>query len=283
MRRKMRRKNERDKKGHYSPMRDHLIVFEGDRRRVRYMLRTGKIRHQPRDVRKSIVVHQMLTRKEIEEQHDFIDKVIASTLSVALTGSDCTGFTNVGIEDRKIPDEIPDDPLPEQDKEGEYWKGYPNLSPGTMETAGKYAENEDIPDMVMSMGEWEFPIYTMKNGRRSVINNAEEMRKYIRNYQMTNLIEGKDHRCRAMPLKNGYEPDHNVLFVRCGDCGKYGCGELKGNADMGDYAYKIMHRKDFFCNAYGWTQMGGHGYAGGRRMICPECSKKYAKMGKAKQ
>ena len=67
-----------------------------------------------------------------------------------------------------------------------------------------------------------------------------------------------------------------MLCCRCGDCGKIAAGLLHGNPDMGDSAYQIMHRKDWFCCNFGWTFMGGHGYPGGRRMICPECSKVYA-------
>lgn len=45
---------------------------------------------------------------------------------------------------------------------------------------------------------------------------------------------------------------------------------------MGDWMYETYHRKNYFCEKYGWTYMGGHGYPGGRRMICPDCSKEYA-------
>lgn len=171
-----------------------------------------------------------------------------------------------------IPTSAVDDPLPEHEPDG-YWSGFK----GEKDSSLLYAEGAaNVADMIVSNTRMKYPI-TFLTSKRWIINTPEEYHRYIEFVYCTGLIEGTDHYIRYQLANKPSSFDKLVGFfaVRCGDCGKVAAGEFKGNPNMGDEMYQVLHRKDYFCKKFGWTYCGGHGYSGGRRMICPECSKKY--------
>lgn len=179
-------------------------------------------------------------------------------------------------EEPPWPASIPDDPLPPHEPDG-YWSGYRSSWPFDKEKDTEYAEGrEAIGDMAIRHRK-EYP-FIFRTSKFITVNNEEEFRAYIERTYTSELITAQgDNRCRYMLLEmtDDVSKALGMLCCRCGDCGKIAAGLFHGNPDMGDPAYQILHRKDWFCANFGWTFMGGHGYSGGRRMICPECSKRY--------
>jgi len=184
--------------------------------------------------------------------------------------------THVLKEEPPWPESIPDDPLPPHEPDG-YWSGHKTYWPFGKEKDTEYAEGREAIGEMAVRHRREYP-FSFLTSRYITVENKEEFRNYIERVYTTELItpEG-DNRIRYMLLEMNEDVDKalGMLCCRCGDCGKVAAGLFHGNPDMGDRLYQIMHRKDWFCANFGWTFMGGHGYPGGRRMICPECSKRY--------
>lgn len=182
-------------------------------------------------------------------------------------------------------DTVHNDPLPPHEPDG-YWSGYRVndmwVKDGTK--ALGYAEDDDIPALAQEYAEYPITIVT-NDHRKCDIQNDDELARYVRNVATVGLIDGTDNYIRYAWLNShcGSEDDVIGMFVcRCGDCGRKAQGIFRGNPDMGDSCYQTLHRKDWFCSNFKWTYMGGHGYPGGRRMICPECSKVYEQAEKKK-
>lgn len=152
------------------------------------------------------------------------------------------------------------------------------LQPPVNKTKDNYAEGADA---IVEMQD-RIVIYPLSLENKTFsyfkIKNKDEMDFFIRGYILPDLINDLgDNYIRYVLLSKPQSADNliGMFAVRCGDCGKYAQGLFNGNPNMGDPAYQVYHRKNWFCDNFGWTYMGGHGYAGGRRMICPECSKLY--------
>ena len=179
-------------------------------------------------------------------------------------------------EEPPWPASIPDDPLPPHEPDG-YWSGYRSGWPFDKEKDTEYAEGREAIGEMAVRHRREYP-FIFRTSRIIMVKDEEEFRNYIERVYTTDLIipEG-DNRIRYMLLEMNRDVDKalGMLCCRCGDCGKVAAGLFHGNPDMGDPLYQILHRKDWFCANFGWTFMGGHGSPGGRRMICPDCSKRY--------
>lgn len=171
------------------------------------------------------------------------------------------------------------DKLPQHGDDG-YWSGgYKAVE----NDKSKYAEGtKNVGDLAVANNKREYPYSLELNGVDFNFADQEDWRCYVENVALSNLINDVgDNFIRWIPL-NSISSYKNagklkgMFCVRCGDCGKVAQGLFNGNPDMGDPAYKVYHRKNWFCDNFGWTYMGGHGYPGGRRMICPDCSQEYA-------
>lgn len=221
--------------------------------------------------------HNDLIEKDEDGQKKYICKNCNSAYE--LLSAFITMFKNHKAKELVIPDSAPDDPLPERDKGEEYVVNRGEIV-GISDM--QYMSNPDeIVAFAKKYAIMPIPI-VLNDGRRKTIDNFEEFEKYIRNIALCNLIEGTDNRVRYVicdSRPNIEDKDVIGMFVvRCGDCGLVAGGEFHGNPDMGDSAYAIYHRKNYFCDNFDWIQLGGHGYHGGRVMICPECAKKYKKV-----
>lgn len=212
-------------------------------------------------------------------EKDIVDKIVAVAVATALIeaafGKEKQKKTSKETEP-VYPEQIPEDHLPSHEPDG-YWSGYRSRWPFGKEKDTDYAEgHEAIADMALRYRQ-DYP-FIFKTSRIITLNSSEDFRNYIERVYTVDLIHEIDNRIRYQLLKMDKDEKSAIgmLCCRCGDCGKIAAGLLHGNPDMGDPAYQIMHRKDWFCCNFGWTFMGGHGYPGGRRMICPECSKIYA-------
>lgn len=278
-RRKARRKA-RAPHGHYTQMKDSCDIFSGDLKKIS-LLKAGHMRHQPRRVRAMVLGKRgMLTRAQQEASKLIVDTILKATFGIMLGGNPDEVLEDLKMELRgekpkPYPDEIPEDPLPDHEPDG-YWSGYRSRWPFGKDKETEYAEGrEAIADMAIRHRD-SYP-FKFRTSQTIELDSAEDFRKYIERVYTTGLIipEG-DNRIRYQFLHKTSDSILGMLCCRCGDCGKIAAGLLHGNPDMGDSAYQIMHRKDWFCCNFGWTFMGGHGYPGGRRMICPECSKVYA-------
>ena len=258
-----------------------MEMTSGNRKRVNLWIRTGGARHQPRRVREIVTgKRRMLTRAEKEKEDNFIASILKATFRLAFGADEKDVFDDLhaelrGEKAKPFPAEMPDDPLPEHEPDG-YWSGHRNLWPFGKEMGLEYAEGrEAIADMAVRHRQ-KYP-FTFRTSKRVDIESADDFRKYIERVYTVELIHPNgDNRIRYQLLTFDDKEPVGLLCCRCGDCGKIAAGLLHGNPDMGDYCYQIMHRKDWFCTNFGWTYMGGHGSPGGRRMICPECSKIYA-------
>lgn len=177
----------------------------------------------------------------------------------------------------EIPKKAPKDPLPERDKESEYWSGYEH-SDRCKGSKLAYIEGADkIADFMVSKVK-KYPV-VFTTSKKWIIPDADSYHRYIEYCYCQGLIndEGDNYiRYQVVDQTDNWKTFRGIFAVRCGDCGKIAAGEFIGNPDMGDPLYSVYHRKNYFCQNFGWTYCGGHGYPGGRVMICPECSKKYA-------
>lgn len=253
-------------------------IYSGDLKRITLQLRSGGIRHQPRRVRENVNgKRHYMSRAENEQVNKLVEKVAEGILYKALMSVFGVGEENKSdTKTAFYPDEIPDDPLPSHEPDG-YWSGYKSRWPFDKDPDTEYAEGRKaISDMAIRYRQ-DYP-FTFRTSRTITVESAEDFRKYIeRVYTVDLIIPNGDNRIRYQLLRMDKDTRSAVgmLCCRCGDCGKIAAGILHGNPDMGDWAYQYMHRKDWFCCNFGWTFMGGHGHPQGRRMICPECSKKY--------
>jgi len=280
-RRKARRKAREPHGQDYTQMKDSCDIWSGDMRKIR-LLKAGHMRHQPRRVRE--IVHgkrAMLTRAQQEATEKLVDAITKAAFRIAFGGNPDEVMDDLheelrGEKSKPYPDEIPEDPLPDHEPDG-YWSGYSRCFAGDKENETEYAEGrEAIADMAIRHRD-SYP-FRFRTSKTIELDSAEDFRKYIERVYTDELITPDgDNRIRYQLLRMDKDVRSAVgmLCCRCGDCGKIAAGLFHGNPDMGDPAYQIMHRKDWFCCNFGWTFMGGHGYPGGRRMICPECSKVY--------
>lgn len=212
-----------------------------------------------------------------KNEKDCVDKIVAAVVAQVLLEA---AFGKPKKKSKKIekpiyPEQIPEDPLPDHEPD-EYWSTFRSRWPFGKEKDTEYAEGrEAIADMALRYRQ-DYP-FIFKTSRIITLNSSEDFRNYIERVYTVDLIHETDNRIRYQLLKMDKDEKSAIgmLCCRCGDCGKIAAGILHGNPDMGDPCYQIMHRKDWFCCNFGWTFMGGHGYPGGRRMICPECSKVY--------
>lgn len=137
-----------------------------------------------------------------------------------------------------------------------------------------YFEGEEIPQAIVALRERAisgkpYPYYLQNAEGLHIFRNSQELMDYARLKLMVGLNnEIGDCYCRAVP----YTPSDQLFLCQCYDCGKVGAVCHHGSPDMGDIAYRAMHRKNYFCARSGWYYEGGHGYFGGRRMICRECT-----------
>lgn len=264
-----------------SNMKSWMEQTSGNRKKVNLWVRTGGIRHQPRRVRMIVKGKRcMMTRAEKEAVDKLVDNIVVALLRLAFGGDEEKVMADLhadlrGEKAKPYPAEMPDDPLPEHEPDG-YWSGHRNNWPFGKEMGLEYAEGrEAIADMAVRHRQ-DYP-FTFRTSKCIEIESADDFRKYIERVYTVELITSNgDNRIRYQLLTFDDKEPVGLLCCRCGDCGKIAAGLLHGNPDMGDYCYQIMHRKDWFCTNFGWTYMGGHGSPGGRRMICPECSKIYA-------
>ena len=278
-RRRARRKARQSHDGETN-LKSWMEQTSGNRKKVNLWIRTGGIRHQPRRVRMIVTgKRRMLTRAEKEKEDKFVAAILKATLRLALGGNEKDVFDDLhaelrGEKAKPYPAEMPDDPLPEHEPDG-YWSGHRDHWPFGKEKDTEYAEGrEAIADMAVRHRQ-KYP-FSFNTSKSVDIESADEFRKYIERVYTVELIHPNgDNRIRYQLLTFDDKGPVGLLCCRCGDCGKIAAGLLHGNPDMGDYCYQIMHRKDWFCTNFGWTYMGGHGSPGGRRMICPECSKIY--------
>ena len=280
-RRRARREARKNHNGDAPSLKYRMGIYDGNRRPINLMLRAGGIRHQPRRVREIVKgKRHIMTRAEKEATAKVVASILKATFSLVLGGDEEKVMADLhadlhGEKAKPYPAEMPDDPLPEHDPDG-YWSGYGNHWPFGKEKDTEYAEGrEAIADMAVRHRQ-DYP-FTFRTSKRVDIESADDFRKYIERVYTVELIHPNgDNRIRYQLLTFDDKEPVGLLCCRCGDCGKIAAGLLHGNPDMGDYCYQIMHRKDWFCTNFGWTYMGGHGSPGGRRMICPECSKIYA-------
>lgn len=281
-RRKARRKARAPHGQDYTQLKDSCDIFSGDMKKIS-LLKAGHMRHQPRRVRAMVLGKRgMLTRAQQEANNMFVDSILKATFGIVLGGNPEEILEDLKMElrgekQKPYPDKIPEDPLPDHEPD-KYWSGYRSRWPFGKDKETEYAEGrEAIADMAIRHRE-SYP-FKFRTSTTIELDSAEDFRKYIERVYTTELIiPDGDNRIRYQLLgwSRREDPPLGMLCCRCGDCGKIAAGLLHGNPDMGDPAYQTMHRKDWFCCNFGWTFMGGHGYPGGRRMICPECSKVYA-------
>ena len=280
-RRRARRKAMKNHDGDTPTLKCRMGIYDGNRRPINLMLRAGGIRHQPRRVREIVKgKRHIMTPAEKEATAKLVGSLLKATFGLLFGRNEEDVFDDLhaelrGEKAKPYPAEMPDDPLPEHEPDG-YWSGHRNHWPFGMETDTEYAEGrEAIADMAVRHRQ-KYP-FSFNTSKSVDIESADDFRKYIeRVYTVELICPNGDNRIRYQLLTFDDKEPVGLLCCRCGDCGKIAAGLLHGNPDMGDRAYQIMHRKDWFCTNFGWTYMGGHGSPGGRRMICPECSKIYA-------